>query len=95
MSAYVIVDIEIHDPIRYEEYKTLAHATVIAYDGEYLVRGGPAQRLEGDREPNRLVVLRFPSLERAQQWWNSEEYAPAKALRQSIARADMIVVEGQ
>ena len=94
MSAYVIVDIEVQDPDRYEEYKTMAHPTVGAYDGEYIVRGGYAECLEGDWEPRRVVVLKFPSLIRAKEWWNSEDYAPAKALRHGSAESKMIVVEG-
>ncbi len=94
MSAYVIVDIEVHDPDRYEEYKKMAFATVSAYDGEYVVRGGRAEGLEGDWEPRRVVMLRFPSFERAKEWWASKDYAPAKALRQATADSRMMVVEG-
>lgn len=49
---------------------------------------------EGDWYPKRIVVLEFPSVERAKQWWSSEEYAPAKALRQRIATTQMIVIKG-
>jgi uncharacterized protein (DUF1330 family) len=94
MSAYVIVDITVHDPDRYEEYKRLAAPTVMLYDGSYVVRGGHAENLEGDLEPNRVVVLKFPTLDRAKEWWRSPEYAPAKAIRQEIATSEMIVVEG-
>lgn len=94
MAAYVIVDIEIHTPERYEEYKALAGPTVERYGGRYVVRGGRAENLEGEWEPHRVVVLEFPDYERAKQWWNSEEYAPGKRLRQSIAHSRMIVVEG-
>ena len=94
MPAYVIVDIEVTDPARYEEYKRLAHETVLAYGGRYVVRGGAAERLEGDREPHRTVVLEFPDATRARAWWSSEEYRPAKALRAETATADMILVDG-
>lgn len=94
MSAYIIVDIQVNDPERYEDYKSMAQATVSAFDGEYIVRGGTAERLEGDWEPRRVVVLRFPDLARAKEWWASDDYAPAKALRNETADSRMIVVEG-
>ncbi|KPJ92674.1 MAG: D-fructose-6-phosphate amidotransferase [Gemmatimonas sp. SG8_17] len=94
MAAYVIVDIEIHDAKRYEEYKKLAATTVTAYGGRYIVRGGTAEQLEGEWVPGRVVVLEFPSVDRARQWWDSAEYAPAKALRQASASTRMIVVQG-
>jgi uncharacterized protein (DUF1330 family) len=94
VSAYVIVDIVVHDPERYEEYKRLAAPTVMLYDGSYVVRGGQAGNLEGEWEPHRIVVLEFPSFGRAKEWWSSPEYAPAKSLRQEIATSEMIVVEG-
>lgn len=94
MPAYVIVDIVINDSEKYEKYRTLAPPTIAAYGGRYLVRGGRAQLLEGNRQPNRVAMLEFPTLDRAREWWNSPEYAPAKALRQESADAEMIVVEG-
>ncbi len=94
MPAYIIVDVEVTDPVQYEDYKKLAAATVEAYDGRYIVRGGTAEQLEGDRTPNRIVVLEFPTLERAKEWWASEDYKPAKAMRHASATSQMIVVEG-
>jgi uncharacterized protein (DUF1330 family) len=94
MAAYVIVNIEITDPVRYAEYVQVAGAAVAQYGGEYLARGGRAERLEGEWEPKRLVVLRFDSLERAKDWWSSTEYAGPKALRQSASKTNMIIVDG-
>lgn len=94
MSAYVIVNITVHDPARYEEYKRLAPPSISAYGGRYVARGGPVDVCEGDWTPARLVVLEFPSLERARAWWASPEYAPAKALRQSCADAQLVITEG-
>jgi uncharacterized protein (DUF1330 family) len=94
MTAYVIVDIEVKDPVRYEDYKALAAPTVAQYGGRYVVRGGVAETLEGNRIPNRVVVLVFPTAQQAQEWWASEEYTPAKAMRQAIASTEMILVEG-
>ena len=94
MPAYILVEIEIHDKYQYEEYKKMTPATLLAYGGRFIVRGGESWLLEGDSQPNRIVVLEFPSMEKAKQWWASEEYAPAKALRHRIATTRMIAVQG-
>lgn len=94
MPAYVVVDIHVHDPARYEEYKRQAAPSVSAFGGRYLVRGGAVTRLEGEWTPERFVVLEFPSVERAKEWWNSDLYRPIKAIRQATARSQMILVEG-
>lgn len=94
MKAYVIVDVTITDPSRYEQYKKLTPASLEPFGGKFIVRGGNAERLEGDWQPGRIVVLEFPSLKKAKEWWSSELYAPAKAMRQSASVTQMIVVEG-
>lgn len=94
MSAYIIVEVEITDPETYVGYTKLTPATIAAYDGRFIVRGGKTESLEGDWNPNRMVVLQFPSVERAREWWNSPDYAPAKAIRHKAAKSKMIVVEG-
>jgi len=94
VSAYVIVEIEVLDPVRYEEYKRLAPPSIAAFGGRYVVRGGRSETLEGDWSPKRIVILEFEGLERARQWWDSPEYRDAKRLRQEIARTRMIAVEG-
>jgi uncharacterized protein (DUF1330 family) len=94
MPAYVIVNVTVRDPARYEEYKRLATPTVSAYGGRYVARGGPVEVREGDWSPSRLVVLEFPSVERARAWWDSPEYAPAKAVRQSCADTQLVIAEG-
>ncbi len=94
MAAYIIVDIDIKDPEGYEEYKRAAAATLAAYGGRYVVRGGATRVLEGSWVPHRVVVLAFPSVERAFSWWDSPEYRPARAIRERTARSSMILVEG-
>lgn len=94
MAAYVIVNIEVTDPVRYEEYKKMALATVTAHGGRYIARGGHAESLEGTWRPERVVLLEFPSAQNAKAWWASEAYKPAKSLRQASARTEMIMVEG-
>ncbi len=94
MRGYIIVDVKITDPERYQEYRKSAAATVEASGGRYLVRGGKTEKLEGDWEGGRIVVLEFDSVERAHAWWASEEYRAPKALRQSASVTRMILVEG-
>ncbi len=94
MTAYVVVDIDITNQAIYDEYKVLAPATVAAYGGKYLARGGRTEKLEGDWLPKRLVILQFESLERARQWLDSPEYGPVKQLRHKAARTNMVAIEG-
>ena len=94
MPAYVVVEVEVNDPVRYENYKAMVPPSLETYGGRFLVRGGKVETLEGDWSPKRFVMVEFPSAEQAKAWWASEEYAEAKALRQATARTQMIVVEG-
>jgi uncharacterized protein (DUF1330 family) len=94
MPALIIVDIEVLDPVRYEDYKRLASTAIAAHGGRYLVRGGNSEVLDGEWQPRRLVVLEFDSVEKAKAWRTSPEYAEAKKVRDTCSRANMIVVEG-
>jgi len=94
MAGYVVAEVEVTDSATYEEYRKLVPATVAKYGGKYLVRGGAVERKEGGWEPERLVVLEFPSLEQARKWYASPEYAPARALRLKAARSKVLLVEG-
>ena len=94
MPAYIIVDIEVTDPVRYATYKEMAGPTLAAYGGRYIVRGGAVEVLEGDWKPGRFVVAEFPSVEQAKAWLESPEYHDARALRHETARSKMIVVQG-
>ena len=94
MPAYVIVDISVHDPVGYEQYKKQASDTVFKYGGKYIVRGGKTEVLEGDWQPNRVVILEFPSVENAKGWLNGEHYREPRKLRHKTAKTNMIVVEG-
>ena len=94
MSAFIIVNIEVHDPKQFGEYKTLVEPTLEAYGGRYLVRGGRTEVLEGEWDLNRLVIIQFDSVERARAWWSSEEYREPKELRQRASTSQMVVAEG-
>jgi uncharacterized protein (DUF1330 family) len=94
MASYVIVNVTVRDPVRYEEYLRLATPTVSAYGGRYVARGGLVDVREGSWSPSRLVILEFPTPEQARAWWESPEYAPAKAIRQSCADTQLVITEG-
>jgi uncharacterized protein (DUF1330 family) len=94
MKAYIIVDVTITDPVRYEEYKKITPASLESFEGRFVVRGGAVETIEGRWKPGRLVVIEFPSVEKAKAWWSSPVYAPAKAIRQSASITEMILVEG-
>lgn len=94
MAGYIVGNIEITDPETYEEYRKLVPPLVEKYGGKYLVRGGPAEQMEGNNPPKRVVVLEFPSLDAAKQFYHSAEYGPVKAIRLKAASGDLWVVEG-
>ena len=94
MSAYVIVDIDIHDADTYARYRDLAPPSIAAYGGRYLARGGETDTLEGEWRPERLVILEFPDMNAARAWWASPEYAEAKALRHASSHSEMLLVQG-
>jgi uncharacterized protein (DUF1330 family) len=94
MAAYIIANVEVTDAATYERYRRDVLATIEHYGGRFLVRGGAVDALEGDFVPKRIVVLEFPSLQRAKAWWDSPEYRPLRALRQSASRGDLFVVQG-
>ena len=94
MPAFVIANITIVDPVRYEDYRRMVPATLVPFGGRFVVRGGQTEVLEGDWRPSRLVLLEFPSIERARAWWNSPEYAEARALRQATSTGTLIILEG-
>jgi len=94
MPAYVIIDIHVHNTELFEEYKKKGPATIAAYDGKYLVRGGAVESLDGTWLPERIVLLEFPTMARAREWYNSESYAEAIRLRHASATSQFILVDG-
>ena len=94
MPAYVIADIDVQDAARFEDYKKLSGPSSAPFGAKYLVRGGKVEGLEGALMPKRFVVSEFPSFAKATEWWNSEHYAGANAIRQSCARSNFILVDG-
>lgn len=95
MTAYLIVDTKIMDEEAFEDYKILAKPIVERFGGEYLVRGGNTTVIENELwTPTRIVVVRFPSGQAAQEFLNCEEYIPVKAIRNKFAKTTMSIVDG-
>lgn len=94
MSAYVVVQVQVHNPTAYEEYKKGVPATLALYDGKFLVRGGKVETLEGGWMPERFVILEFPTVERAKEWYASPEYTAILGIRHQNSDGKMIVVQG-
>ena len=94
MPAYVFVEIEIFDQELYEEYKKMTPNTIKSYGGKFIVRGGHVEHLEGDWNPERIVLLEFSSVDKAREWWESETYTRARLVRQRSAETKMIILEG-
>lgn len=94
MAAYVIVQIDVKDAKLFDAYRKEVPATIAKYGGEYLVRGGTLEVLEGAWAYPRCVVLKFPSYEKAKAWHASPEYAKPLAMRRAAADSNLIVVDG-
>ncbi len=94
-AGYLIVAMHITDPEHYREYMAVAPDAVKAAGGEYLVRGGKHETLEGDWQPHRVALLRFPSYDAAKAFYDSDGYGHARSLRAgSTAYFNMVLVEG-
>ena len=95
MAAYVIAEIDITDPETYKEYQRLVPQTVEQYGGRFLARGGKIIPKDGGWTPKRVIVIEFPSLDAAQQWYDSPEYAPLLDIRLRATRSRLILVDGK
>ena len=94
MAGYVLADVDVTDPDKFGEYRDAVEPTVEKYGGRYIVRGGANEVVEGTWMPNRLVVIQFESLERAKEWYYSDEYRGPMGLRHESAISNVVIVEG-
>ena len=94
MKGYVIFQEDILDQGAFETYKKLSPQSIAAYGGEFIVRGGDIDVLEGEFSHERVVVIAFPSPEHARAWYNSDDYAGARELRLQISKGSAILVTG-
>jgi uncharacterized protein (DUF1330 family) len=81
------------DQAAFNEYRANVDATIQQYGGRFLARG-PADVREGDDRQPRLVIIEFPSVDRARTWYESSEYRPLRDLRQRCAETQLVIVEG-
>lgn len=93
-SGYVIAYVDVTNPTQYEDYKKLSSAAMQAHGAEVCVRGGEVLPLEGEWQPRRVVLLKFPSFEKAKAFYETEEYRKARNARAGAAIMNMIAVEG-
>ena len=94
MTAYVISDVEPRDSDLIDRYRKLAQASIEKYGGRYIVRGGAVEAVEGDWTPRHIVIVEFPSMDRAHEWYRSEAYAEALIVREQALSRRLIFVEG-
>ena len=94
MPAYLIADIEVTDPVGYDEYKKRVSAVIAAHGGRYLARGGASEVLEGTWRPKRSAIIEFPDLASMKAFWESPEYRPLREIRERSAKSNLVVIEG-
>lgn len=93
-KGYVIAQIQVTDPVAYPNYVARVLPTIEAFGGGFLVRGGRAESYEGTPPGDRHVVIEFPSFQAAHDWYHSDLYAEAKALRMAASTSVQTIVEG-
>ncbi len=94
MSAYVILDVEIRDPVRYQDYMAQVKPAIEAAGGRYLARGGRHTVYEGDWVPRRIVLLEFPSVPAFELFYNGPTYQRLRPIRDECSSARLVSVEG-
>ncbi|HEX3984222.1 MAG TPA: DUF1330 domain-containing protein, partial [Acidisoma sp.] len=93
-KGYILAEVEVTDPALFETYRPLAAAAIAAFGGKYLVRGGATETLEGSGTPARMVLLEFPTTERAMEWYKSAQYQEALAIRAKAATTKLVLLTG-
>lgn len=94
MPVYLISDVTVREPAAFEDYRSRAAASIEAFGGRYLVRGGEISVLEGEHRPSALVIVQFPDAATAKRWYASPEYASALEIRDQALERSLILVDG-
>ncbi len=94
MTAYLIVDLDVHDASGFQEYRDKVPAFIAKYGGTYLVRGGASEVIEGDWQPHRLVMFRFPDRQAIRSMFADEDYKKLAAVRFRSSKASIVAVDG-
>jgi uncharacterized protein (DUF1330 family) len=93
-KGYILTEVTVTDPALFETYRPLASASIAAFGGKYLVRGGATETLEGSGKTARMVLLEFPTPERAMEWYRSAQYQEALAIRLKAATTEASLLTG-
>jgi uncharacterized protein (DUF1330 family) len=94
VAAFLISDASVRDVDAFQTYRTRAAASIVKYGGQYLVRGGEIEALEGTWSPRTIIVVEFPSIDQARAWYCSPEYASALEVRDAALSRNLILVDG-
>jgi uncharacterized protein (DUF1330 family) len=94
MTAYIIADIDVTNPDGYAPYRAAAQKTIEAHGGRYIARGGAVEKLDGDWNANRVVIIEFPSMDAARKWYHCAEYQDALKIRLAHSKGRAILTEG-
>jgi uncharacterized protein (DUF1330 family) len=93
MAAYVVATVQVTDPTQYKEYMALAPIAIAKYGGKYLTRGGAMETMEGDEQTKRVVLLEFPDMDAARNFYDSPEYRAAREKRKDAAIFQLVLLE--
>ena len=93
-TGFAIVNIEVTNSEPYKEYIDKVKTIAEKFGGEYLVRGGTNQVVEGSWQHSRTVVIKFPTYDKDLEWYNSEEYKPVKQIRFDNSMYNGIIIQG-
>ena len=93
-AGYVIAQLKVTNPENYKEYIEKVTDVIKKFGGEYLARGGQHQVVEGEDNFPRIIIIKFPSYEKALEWYNSDDYKPVKAIRLNNSEGTNIIVQG-
>ena len=93
-KGYAIARVSISDQDRYADYRSGTVASLEPYDGQFIVRGGETECVEGSWDVDRTVVIEFPSMEQARAWYHSDGYQQLAAIRRAASTTDFVLVEG-
>lgn len=94
MKAYIVSFIDVEDPELYKQYVARAPETIAAYGGRYVARNGNKYALEGQLPDKRVVILEFPSVEKAREWHGSKEYSEVAKIRHKASKGNIFIIEG-
>ena len=94
MAAYLLARVEVTDWERYKEYTKKTPGAIAKYGGKFIIRAGDMVTLEGPEETRRVVLIEFPSLEKAKEFYYSREYQETKKLREGAATGQFLAIDG-